>query len=79
MDTTTLIGVVGAGVILVLFLLNQLNKLKNNNFWYDFWNFIGSALLCVYAYLLDSIPFIILNFIWAVFSLRDVLKYLVKK
>jgi len=78
MDTTTLIGVVGAGIILILFLLNQFNKLKNNNFWYDFGNFVGSALLCVYAYLLGSIPFLILNFIWAVFSLRDVLRYFSK-
>jgi hypothetical protein len=56
-------------------LLNQVNKLKNNNIYYDFGNFIGAALLVVYGYLLESYPFLILNSVWAIFSLRDVVKY----
>ena len=72
---TTIIGIIGASIILILFLLNEFNKIKNDDFWYDFGNFIGSALLVIYSYLLGSIPFIILNFIWAFFSLKDVLSY----
>jgi nicotinamide riboside transporter PnuC len=76
---TNYIGIIGATIILVLFLLNQFNKLKNNNIWYDGGNFVGSVLLAIYAVLLNSTPFLILNFIWAVFSLRDVVKYFYKK
>ena len=37
------VGIIGDFLILILFLLNQFGKLKNNNFYYDFGNFIGSV------------------------------------
>lgn len=69
----TFVGSSGAFIILVFFLLNQLNKIKNDNIWYDIGNFIGSLLLVIYAYLLYSVPFFILNMIWAMFSFRDII------
>ena len=75
----TIIGTIGAGMILVMFLLNQFNKIKNDNIYYDFGNFVGATLLVIYAYLLGSTPFFILNFIWAFFSLKDVIKYFFHK
>jgi hypothetical protein len=79
MDTTTLIGVVGAGVILIFFLLNQTKVLDIDNLWYDLGNTIGSGLLVYYAVLLGSIPFIILNTVWMLFSLKDVVRSLIRK
>lgn len=73
MDTTTIIGSLGATIILVMFLLNQTNRLKNSSVSYDFMNFVGSLLLVVYAILLNSWPFLILNTIWGLVSLKDVL------
>lgn len=73
MDSTSLIGVIGAVIILTAFLLNQTNKLKNDAILYDLLNFCGSVLLTVYAILLNSIPFVILNIIWGGVSLRDIL------
>ncbi len=73
---TLLIGISGAAIILVAFLLNQLNKWKNDSFIYDFANFIGSLLLVIYAILLSSYPFLILNGVWAAFSLKDVVRKL---
>lgn len=70
---TLIIGVAGATITLVFFILEQLHKISNDNAWFDGGNFVGSALLVVYAYLLWSIPFLILNTIWAVFSLKDLL------
>ncbi|MCL9971926.1 MAG: hypothetical protein NBV63_00770 [Candidatus Pacebacteria bacterium] len=78
MDTTTLIGVVGAGIILVFFVLNQTKVLDIDNFWYDLGNTVGSGLLVYYAVLLGSIPFIILNVVWMLFSLKDVVQSLRK-
>lgn len=72
MDVTTLIGVIGAAIILVFFLLNQLHKIDQDNLIYDLGNLIGSSLLLYYSYLLGSVPFMILNFVWAAYSLRDV-------
>jgi len=68
-----IIGTLGALIILVFFILEQLNKVPNSSLLYDASNFIGSTLLVIYAILLSSIPFAILNGIWAVFSLKDVM------
>ncbi|MDO8664795.1 MAG: hypothetical protein Q7K44_04615 [Candidatus Liptonbacteria bacterium] len=68
----TLIGTAGASIILFFFLLNQFHKIDRDSIWYDIGNFIGSGLLVVYAYLLSSIPFLILNAVWALVSLRDI-------
>ncbi len=65
-------GILGAAVILVLFILNQAQKVSNKSLWYDLGNFLGSFLLMLYAYLLFSIPFLILNGVWALVSLKDV-------
>ncbi len=74
MDVTTLIGVLGVSVLLVCFVLNQLRLLSIESAWYDGGNFVGAALLVVYAYLLNSIPFLVLESVWALFSLWEVLK-----
>ena len=79
MDTTTLIGVLGAGTLLVAFIANEMKKLTVDSFWYDFLNLIGAALLAWYAVLLNSIPFLILEGIWALVSLRDVIQRLAGK
>ncbi len=68
----TFIGISGASIILVFFLLNQFHKIDRDSIWYDIGNFIGSGLLVIYAYLISSIPFLILNAVWAIASLRDV-------
>ena len=76
---TLIIGVLGATIILVLFILEQSHKISNDSILYDVGNFIGSVLLVIYAYLLSSVPFLILNLVWAVFSLKDIFVDLKKK
>lgn len=69
----TAIGATGAAIILIFFILNELHKISNDSLWYDVGNFLGSFLLLVYAYLLGSIPFLILNTVWAAFSLKEII------
>lgn len=68
----TIIGVIGAALILLAFLLEQTNVWENSDLSYDLTNFIGSAFLVVYGFLISAYPFIVLNFVWMIFSLRDV-------
>lgn len=75
----TIIGIAGSTLVLLAFLLNQLNKLKNNSFFYDFINFLGSVFLLIYAIYTNSLPFIIVNMVWGLFSLKDCLMYLLKR
>lgn len=73
MDITTVVGVTGAFIILVTFILNQSGKWSAQTRSYDIANAVGSLILVGYAFLLQSIPFVILNGVWFVVSLRDVL------
>jgi len=71
--STNIIGIIGAVIILACFLLNQFHKLNRDSFIYDFGNFVGSAILIYYAYLIWSVPFMILNGVWAAISFKDVI------
>lgn len=66
-----LIGIIGMALILIAFLLNQMSLWKNDDFLYDVTNFVGSVALAYYAWIGNVIPFIVLNVVWALFSLRD--------
>jgi hypothetical protein len=73
MDTPTIIGSLGATLILIAFILNQLNKWKKTDLSYDLVNLLGSILLIVFSVMINAWPFIILNSVWAIVSLRDVI------
>jgi len=76
---TNLIGVAGVAILLVFFILNRLHRISTENIWYDVGNFAGAFLLVIYAYILGSIPFFVLEGVWALFSLLNVVKGLKKK
>lgn len=78
MDSTTLIGTAGAAIILIAFIQNQRNKWKQTDLIYDGMNTLGSAILCSYAVLLQSWPFLVLNGVWLLVSAKDVLSYFIK-
>ena len=74
MDYPTLLGATGALLILIAFIMNQTHRWKDDYFIYDIVNLIGSALLTVYAILLNSFPFVILNLVWMTVSAKDVVE-----
>ena len=78
MDSLTLIGIVGTGIILLSFLMNQSGKWSATSRSYDIANAVGSAILVGYAVMLDSIPFMILNTVWFLASFFDVVRSLRK-
>jgi hypothetical protein len=78
MEFSTILGIAGMALILFAFLLNQMNVWQNNNLKYDLSNLIGSGLMVYYAFTLKSFPFLILNLVWALVSLKDVIIYFSK-
>lgn len=74
MDYVTTLGAVGAGIILIGFLLIQTGKVTAESKLYDGLNALGSLLLVVYAILLDSVPFLILNVVWLLVSVKGLTK-----
>ncbi|MFC1809943.1 hypothetical protein ACFLZH_00410 [Patescibacteria group bacterium] len=73
LDANTIIGFIGALVLLVAFLLNQLGRWETTDFEYDFINLIGAALLALYGWQIGSYPILVLFAVWTLFSLKDVL------
>lgn len=72
MDLTLIIGTSGAALILIAFIMAQIHRWEDTDLIYDTVNFIGAVLLVIYAVLLVSYPFMILNVIWSAVSLRDI-------
>ncbi|MBW6461614.1 MAG: hypothetical protein K0B07_01035 [DPANN group archaeon] len=72
-----LIGLPGMVLILIAFVLDEFHKLSVDSKSSILMNIAGSVLLIIYAYTLDSIPFIILNLVWftsATYKLYDTVK-----
>lgn len=79
MDINLVIGTIGGLMILAPFLLNQFDVWSNDDWKYDFVNAIGSVFLVIYAVLLESPVFFVLNAIWAIVSIKDVIIYFIAK
>jgi hypothetical protein len=57
---------------LYAFIMLQSNIWKNDDLRYDLLNFIGSAMLLAYSLMTKVYPFAVLNTVWAILSLKDV-------
>ena len=69
MDPATLIGSVGVALLLVAFILNLLKLLQADTRLYIGLNFVGAALACYSSYLIDFVPFVVLEGVWAAAAL----------
>ena len=76
---TTILGVIGAGLVLWAFVMNEMTRWKATWLRYDVVNLVGSGLLVWYGMLIQGYPFVALNLIWAAVSLRDVVLDIKKK
>ena len=72
MDFTLFIGISGAFLILFAFIMLQTHRWKDTDLMYDVINAAGSILLLIYGILLGTYPFVVLNAVWALVSLKDV-------
>lgn len=69
-----IIGVIGATILLIAFILLEFKRISRRMISFHLLNFIGSSLLFIYAYLIKSYVFIILNIIWALASIYEIKK-----
>lgn len=65
METSTLIATIGVSLLLLAFLANLIKLQKQSALIYLLMNFTGAALACYASYLIDFLPFIILEGTWA--------------
>ncbi|MDP9437312.1 MAG: hypothetical protein M3P49_00960 [Actinomycetota bacterium] len=70
------VSVVGALAVLLAFAANQLGKVGLENLPYQLANLVGSAILTVVAVVEVQLGFVLLEGVWALVSLRSVVKIL---
>jgi len=73
-----LVGILGAATTLYAFIMNELDIWTNYNLKYDLLNFIASVALMIYAVSVETLPFFILNLIWGMVALKDIISKFVK-
>ena len=74
-----IIGSVGVFILLLAFALNLLNKISRESVSYILMNIIGAGLACYASYLINYIPFIVLEAVWTLVSVIALLSYYRKK
>jgi hypothetical protein len=61
----TLIASVGVALLLLAFLLNLVKRLSSDGSLYSLLNFVSAALAAYASYLIDFMPFVVLEGTWA--------------
>jgi hypothetical protein len=60
-----LVGTLGVALLLAAFLLNLLGLMKAGGYAYTALNLVGAALACWSSWLIDFMPFVVLEGVWA--------------
>ena len=62
------VGAAGVSMLLLAFVLLQMNRVDKVGLIYLSLNTVGAALACLSSYMIDFLPFIVLEGVWAVSS-----------
>jgi len=69
LHTNEIIGSVGVAILLIAFFLNSFKILAQTSKLYILMNLIGAAIACYASLLINFIPFVILEAVWALVAL----------
>lgn len=69
-----IIGLAGMIMILLAFILEDLNEIHRGGLYYNLLNLVGALLLTIYAIIRDDVIFIILNIFWIVIAIYFLLR-----
>lgn len=72
-------GFIGVAMLLIAFLLNLLNKIDKNSLAYILMNVIGAGMACLASWMINYVPFIILEATWTLVSVLALIGYFRKK
>lgn len=79
MNTIDWLGFVGVFLILLAYILNVTNKITSKSLLFISLNLVGASIACLASILLNYIPFVILEGIWALISFLSIIKYFQSK
>ena len=69
------LGFIGVFQILLAYFLNVTGKVSHKSLLFILLNLIGAIMACIASIILDYLPFIILEGIWALIALYSLIKY----
>lgn len=75
MNSVDWIGFIGVFQILLAYVLNVLDKIGKEDLSFILLNLVGAGMACYASILMNYIPFILLEGIWAAVSLVALVKY----
>lgn len=78
MNLSDCIGFTGVAILLLAFLLNLVKKISSNSLPYIIMNIVGAGLACLASWMIDYLPFVILEGTWTVVSVFALVGYLRK-
>ena len=74
-STGEILGSIGVTILLLAFLMNLLQKWKQDSLPYILSNIIGAGLSCASSIVIRFFPFIILEAVWMLVSIFALIKY----
>lgn len=74
MTIADIINTIGVSLILLAFLLLTLKKVSSESKSYHLINLIGAGLACYGSYLINAVPFIVLEGIWCMVAVYGLFK-----
>lgn len=77
-DHATILGSAGVALLLLAFFLNLLRRLRADGLAYLTLNLFGAGLACYSSYLIDFMPFVVLEGTWAIVAAVALARALMK-
>lgn len=74
-----IIGTVGVALIILIYVLLQLGRVRSDQLSYSLLNAIGASLILVSLYFSFNFPSFVVEFFWLVISLFGIGKYFTRK
>ena len=74
-----LVGTIGVAIIIVTYVLLQLEKIKSTDLYYSALNAIGASMIIFSLYFDFNLAALVIEFFWLLISLFGITKYLREK
>ena len=79
MNWYDILGTLGVAIIILTYVLLQIERLRSDQLAYSLLNAIGAALILVSLYFDFNLPSVVVEFFWLVISLFGIGKYLARR
>ena len=74
MDTSTIIGSTGVSLLLIAFLLSLFKIIEQESVVYSLLNIVGAALAGYASWLIDYMPFVVLEGTWCLVAIAGLVR-----